>query len=152
MANVDKNATNTTNATNANVNNGSNADDGSNASNASNAYNGSTGSIEELYGYKAYIDAVLLYATKQKIPSAIYDATRELATSIAAKMRIYSDAMAGKIDPTNVSVLLQHYNLMQNLRTTRPDKYKQLVFFANVYPTLSYDDQRIQILAFFNGF
>jgi hypothetical protein len=113
---------------------------------------GSNADDEEQFGYKAYVDAILMYATKQKIPNQVYNSTRELATTIASKMRIYSDAMSGKNDPSNVSILLQHYNVIESLRSNEPEKYKQLVFFSTIYPTLSYDDQRVQILAFFNGF
>ena len=75
-----------------------------------------------------------------------------MVTGIALKMREYSDAMSGKGSVSTVSILMPHFKLVEKLRRNNPNKYKQLVFFATIYPTLSYDERHTQILAYFNGF
>jgi len=102
--------------------------------------------------YKKYIDQVLVYARKHNIPETVYQKTRDMATEIALKMREYSDAMAGKGSVSTVSILVPHFTLLEKLRKNNPEKYKQLVYFATIYPTLGYDDRQAQLVSFFKDF
>lgn len=43
---------------------------------------------------------------------------------------------------------IQHFKLVEHLRHNDPEKYKQLYFFATIYPTLDYDDQVVQLEKF----
>ena len=103
---------------------------------------------------KKYVRSILEYvhAHKQDIPEKLYKETRDMAVAIASKMRSYGDAMAGRYDSTTLSMLIQHFKLVEDLRHNQPEKYKQLVFFATIYPTLDYDDQPAQLDAFFQAF
>ena len=99
---------------------------------------------------RKYVTEILDYvhAHKQDVPEKIYKNTRDLAVTVATKMRAFGDAMAGKINSNYVSMQIQHFKLVDNLRRNQPDKYKQLCFFATIYPTLDYDDQQVQLEKF----
>ncbi len=103
---------------------------------------------------KKYVKSILEYvhAHKQDVPEKLYKETLGMASAITFKMRAYGDAMTGKRDPTMVSMLIQHFKIVENLRHTQPEKYKQLVFFATIYPTLDPTDQTTQLETFFKGF
>jgi hypothetical protein len=47
---------------------------------------------------------------------------------------------------------IQHFNLAQDLRLKNPEKYKQLVFFATIYPTMTFQERQKRLLAFFQEF
>ena len=103
---------------------------------------------------KNYVLSILQYtdANKQVFPEKMYNATVDMVGNITVRMRQFKDALSGKADPFNTSMQVQHFNLVQQLRLNNPDKYQQLVFFATIYPTLSYDQRRKRLVAFFKAF
>lgn len=103
---------------------------------------------------KKYIIDILDYANNYKsdVPAKLYDNTLNMAAEIAKKMRSYGDALSGKANPTTVSIQEQHFKLLQHLRLQEPEKYKSLVFFATIYPTLKFNDQAIYLVKFFKDF
>ena len=103
---------------------------------------------------KKYVLSILQYtdANKQVFPEKMYNATLNLADTVTGRMRQFKDALSGKADPYNWSMQRQHFNLVQRLRQQEPEKYKALVFFATIYPTLSYEDRKKRLVAFFQTF
>lgn len=103
---------------------------------------------------KDYIVNILDYIDKTKniLPERLYVGINDLANTTAIKMRDFGDALTGKADPHNSTMQIQHFKIIQNLRLNFPEKYKQLVFFATIYPTLNYDARKTQILSFFKKF
>ena len=99
---------------------------------------------------RKYVTDILNYvhAHKQDVPEKIYKNTRDLAVTVATKMRAFGDGMAGRLDSNYVSMQIQHFKLVEHLRHNDPEKYKQLYFFATIYPTLDYDDQVVQLEKF----
>jgi hypothetical protein len=91
-------------------------------------------------------------AAKSDFSEKIYNSTNNLAIGVVGKMREYGDALAGKADSNTVTMLKQHFNMVEDLRKNNPSKYKKLVYFAFVYPTLSFDNQAKQLVSFFMDF
>ena len=101
-----------------------------------------------------YVLSILQYAdaNKQVFPEKMYNATVDLVGDVAIRMRQFKDALSGKADPYNTSMQIQHFNLAQDLRLKNPEKYKQLVFFATIYPTMTFQERQKRLLAFFQEF
>jgi hypothetical protein len=57
--------------------------------------------------------------------------------------------MVGKTDPTNVIMAKEHFAMLQDMRKNQPEKYKKLVFFATIYPSIRFADQKTQLATFF---
>jgi hypothetical protein len=85
-------------------------------------------------------------------PEKLYNNTMVMASEIAKKMRLYGDALVGKANPIYVSIQDQHFRLLQRLRLQEPEKYKKLVNFATIYPTLNFNDQSKYLVSFFQDF
>jgi len=84
----------------------------------------------------------------KKIPNKVRLEIVDMAKSIQRKIRDYADAVSFKNDPAYLNIDRQHFRYLENLRHSQPEKYKQLVYFAQVYPTLDIDDQETAIVSF----
>jgi hypothetical protein len=91
-------------------------------------------------------------AKTTQIPEKLYTNTMDLANTIASKIRNINDNMVGKADPANVTISNAHFSLLQDLRTKQPEKYKKLVYFGTIYPTIKFQDQKPQLTTFFKSF
>lgn len=84
----------------------------------------------------------MLVAGKLKdIPSMFMKDIIDMSKGIQKKMREYCDAVSGKNQTQYVSMNKQYFLYVDNLRKNEPEKYKRLVYFATIYPTLDIDVQ-----------
>jgi len=87
----------------------------------------------------------------KSLPRKFQDEVIDMSKSIQKKLREYSEVASFKTDPQYLSMEKKHFDFVQNLRKTNPEKYKSLVYFATVYPTLDIDDQRKAAISFFSA-
>lgn len=80
------------------------------------------------------------------------DEITRMAKTLQLKMREYSETMGGYKSKDFITIKKIHFDLLDNLRKTNPNKYKELVFFATIYPTMDIDKQEISLTQFFSGF
>ena len=84
----------------------------------------------------------------QDAPDTIYNEIVDMAKTIQKKMREYSDATSGRMDPEYVMLVKPHMEFLNKLRLKEPNKYKDLVYFASIYGTLDIDVQPKALASF----
>lgn len=87
-----------------------------------------------------------LFNSVKQIPFSFYTDIVEMSKSLQKKLRLYSDATTGKMNPEYVSIPQPHAELIDSLRANDPQKYEALVAFANIYPTLDVDVQPMRLI------
>lgn len=89
---------------------------------------------------------------KNSIKTKMIDEISNLAKTLQLKIRQYGESMGGHNEDAYISLAKRHFNYLQNLRQTNPLKYKKLIYFATIYPTMDIDKQEESTKHFFNDF
>lgn len=75
-----------------------------------------------------------------EVPSLFFQNIIDMSKSIQVKMREYSDATTGKMNPSNVSIASVHANYITTVRSNA-DMYKTLLQYAITYSNVDIDQQ-----------
>jgi hypothetical protein len=86
------------------------------------------------------------------LPSMFMKDVIDMSKGIQKKMREYCDAVSGKNQTQYVSLNKKYFDYIENLKKGNPEKYKRLVYFATIYPTLDIDDQNSALTDFLKDY
>lgn len=94
---------------------------------------------------------VELFQSIKQIPFSFYYDIVDMSKALQKKLRVYSDATTGKMNPDYVSIPKPHADLIDELRATNREKYEYLVAFAMIYPNIDVDEQPKRLMGALKG-
>lgn len=80
----------------------------------------------------------------KEVPFTFYTDVIDMAKNLQQKIRNYSDASTGKMNPKSVSIAKVHADVIDRMSV---EHYNTLVEFATIYPSIDLDKQPHAIIA-----
>ena len=78
----------------------------------------------------------MFFESIKQIPFTFYNDIVDMSKTLQKKLRAYSDASTGKMNPNYVSIPKPHADLIDELRANNRAKYEELVAFAMFYQNI----------------
>lgn len=77
----------------------------------------------------------------QNTQTQLYDGFMDVTNAIATKLQKYGEVMSGRSDIESATVIKQHYDLLENTRSKKPEVFTELLLSAQKYSKLSPNQQ-----------